>query len=97
MKIVVKEPGQRARIIEGENKLETFQNIVGGYIECFYLVHDIVIVLNEEGKLMGLEPNLFLNNNELIVGPIAFVGEDNFEFTELNEYQIQVLKNYDLL
>jgi len=39
--------------------LEELQNIVGGYIEIVHLmdVDNTIIVLNEEGKLMGLKYN----------------------------------------
>lgn len=104
MKIVVKKPKEKGSIIEGENKLETFQNIVGGYIETYPLVNDILIVLNEEGILQGLEHNMIIRpymneykDTALIVGTVAFVSEDNGDFKELNEEQIKTLKEFKFM
>ena len=38
--------------------LEELQAFVGGYIEFVHLPHNMVLVANEEGLLMGLPPNL---------------------------------------
>ena len=104
MKIVVKKPKEKGTIIEGENKLETYQNIVGGYIETYSLVNDILIVLNEEGILEGLEHNMLIRphmneykDTALIVGTVAFVSEDNGDFKELNEGQLETLRQFNFI
>lgn len=38
-------------------KLEELQGFVGGYIEIFQLYNGNIMVLSEEGKLIGLERN----------------------------------------
>ena len=40
-------------------QLEEMQEIVGGYIQLFYLMNDVgeVIVMNEDGKIEGLPTN----------------------------------------
>lgn len=38
--------------------LEELRNIVGGYIEILQLQGNKLIVVNEEGKLMGLDYNM---------------------------------------
>jgi len=38
--------------------LEELQAMVGGYIECVYLPERRIMVVNEEGLLKGLAPNL---------------------------------------
>lgn len=44
--------------IDGESfSLEELQAIVGGLIEIIYLPDGKIMVLNEEGKYSGLEPN----------------------------------------
>lgn len=45
------------KVIEIDGSLESMQKIVGGYIETFPLDGPILIVLNEEGKLMNLPLN----------------------------------------
>lgn len=39
--------------------LEELNGFVGGYIEIVRLSKSQVMVVNEEGKLMGLKPNLY--------------------------------------
>ena len=74
IKVVVKKPGDtHGQIVEIDNRLEELQSIVEGYIEVFPLTEDILIILNEEGKLQDLKPNIFVSNGEgfeLIVGNI---------------------------
>lgn len=38
--------------------LKELQNFVGGYIEVIYLNDKMLMVVNENGKLQGLSPNL---------------------------------------
>lgn len=52
-----------------ENKLVEFQNLVGGWIEPIMLPHKddepaIVLLVNEEGKIIGLPGNLILADRE---------------------------------
>ena len=49
VKVLIKKPGQEPYIEEVENKLETFQEIVGGYIECveFPGLENVDLFVNE--------------------------------------------------
>lgn len=80
IQIVVKKPGKPAEIRTVEDKLETFQNIVGGYIEHVGGVfnHPIGIYCNEEGKLQGLDPNIPLQGGDILVGPLVVLSTDAF-------------------
>ena len=50
MKVVICEPGQKARIAEIKANLESYQKTVGGYIEAIYPFDDpVALVCNEEG------------------------------------------------
>lgn len=64
------------------DSLENLQKIVGGYIECVYLREDLVIICNEEGKLLGLEPNMRFGIDYL-VGTIIVVGNDGDSFGDI--------------
>lgn len=64
------------------DSLENLQKIVGGYIECVYLSEDLVIICNEEGKLLGLEPNMRCGIDYL-VGTIIVVGNDGDSFGDI--------------
>jgi uncharacterized protein YuzE len=71
MKVLVKRPFENFEIIEIKGELEEYQKIVGGYIETYRIDDEYLLICNEEGKLIGLEPNMLYRGDE-IVGPIIF-------------------------
>ena len=75
IRVVVKKPRERSEILLVEDTLETYQKIVGGYIEAVpgILPHPLAIYCNEEGKLVGLEPNIS-SSYDIIVGPVVALG-----------------------
>ena len=90
MKVIIKEPGQRARVTEIENSLSELQQAVGGYIETVTLAEDCCIICNEEGRLQGLPYNLTFCGVSF-VGTILFVGIAGDEFADLSEQQVEIL------
>ncbi len=92
MRAVYKQPGHVPEIIDLDNELVPIQGFIGGYIETVPLDGDFLLICNEEGKLLGLEPNIFLISGtyveeivEEIVGPILVVKNNGEEFGELTE------------
>lgn len=83
------DPGE---IREIENTLEAFQEIVGGYIETQPVDDDILMIVNEEGKLLSLLPN-FAWRGDYIVGPAIFCRTDGEEFTSANESDRQTIED----
>lgn len=82
IKVIIKRPEDEfGRLVEVENELEVFQNIVGGYIETTGY-KNLVIICNEEGKLRGLQPNIVLGR-EMLVGPIIVCGASGDEFSDV--------------
>lgn len=77
---------------------------VGGWIECANVKHNIDIWLNEEGKLIGLEPNrtataIFWDKwgigTDIIVGDVFITTNDeNGETIGLTDEQIEYLKDF---
>lgn len=91
MKAIIKKVGENPRVEEIENELKTLQGIVGGYIEVVSMGEGIALVLNEEGKLVGLPANFGLGR-DVIVGDVLFVAYGNDgEFTDLTDFQIDVI------
>ena len=88
--IAVKEPAKAWRIVEAEDTLQTYQKIVGGYIEGFYTNYQgIHFFCNEEGKLQGLAPNIMCGG-DMIVGSIFAVRDDGEgEFASLTQEDIE--------
>lgn len=84
-------PGNEPEIVELDNELETFQKEVGGYIEVIRPFYDpICVVLNEDGKMLGLPENKkVINKNgrllDVLVGTILFVGLSGDEFCSLRK------------
>ena len=86
MTAIIKNPGQPAFIRQIDNELSALQDLVGGYIQTVYLPHGVIMIVNEEGKLMGLKPKFRLEH-DLIVGTAVFVSADREEFAGLSERQ----------
>lgn len=80
IKAIIKRPDEPAgHVTNISNTLENFQKTVGGKIEMVRLGDGLILVVNEEGKLLGLEPNFrigFGAYEDLIVGTAIVVGED---------------------
>jgi len=83
------EVGEPPKIKEIPNELSCLQHEVGGLIECVYLDDGSIAVVNEEGKLNGMEPNRRLGA-DIICGPFFICGDSlDGDFASLNEEQIQ--------
>lgn len=83
--VMIKEPGESAwEKREVDNKLRTFQGLVGGYIETVHVRDDLVLIVNEEGVLEGLEPNMYVRGFWLR-GTIVAVGVDGENFADCPE------------
>lgn len=95
---VVKYPYQKPETVEIDNTLEALQNIVGGLITSADLpnIYDVFGFCNDEGLLMGLEPNLYRPEyGDAIVGPAVFVGEgEDGESISLTPEQIKQVTTY---
>ena len=78
--------GRTHEVIEIENTLEALQKAVGGYIETVRLrVDDAVMIVNEEGLLLGLPYNVIASGfaDQPIVGTAIIVGINGEEFTDI--------------
>lgn len=94
IKVIKKVVGEEPEVVEIEDTLKSYQSIVGGYIECVRFTKDITIVCNDEGKLIGLEPNFYMMSiDEVICGDVVFVGVIGCDFCSLNDKQIAKILN----
>ena len=78
----IKEPGKRGCMTFVKNDLKELQEIVGGYIETVRIDPDTVMIVNEEGKLLGLPFN-FPTDFDVIQGTAILIGVDGEEFSHL--------------
>lgn len=82
MKAILKNPGERPKLIDIDNTLEALQDTVGGYIETITFASDACIICDEDGRHKGLPFNCKLCG-QTFVGPVLIVGVDGDEFTDL--------------
>ena len=70
MKVIYCKIGQTPKILEIDGTLESMQSLVGGYIETYpYEYEPMVFVMNEEGKLRGLQPHrIIATGRDIICG-----------------------------
>lgn len=86
MTILFKPVGEEPEVREIPNELEELQELVGGYVETVPLEEDLIFLVNEEGKLLGLD---------VLVGDIAVVAYDGGEdFRSLTPEEIEFCKEY---
>lgn len=65
IRVVLCEPGKKARVAEIGSDLESMQRVVGGYIEALYpSIDPIAIVCNEEGKINRLPLNRSIRDED---------------------------------
>ena len=91
IKALVKRPGRPAEMIWLRNTLESYQRIVGGHIEAENLASDVVIICNEEGKLLGLPYNCTLCGEDF-VGTIIITGSKRDDFSSLKYSPEELLR-----
>lgn len=103
-KAIIKRPNESAKIEYIETTLEALQDIVGGYIEYPFIQqfreNGISVIVNDEGKLLDLEPSIALNHNGRLIdflnGNVIFIGtketEYDIENDSLTDEQIKFLK-----
>ena len=89
IKILVKEPGEYPEIREVEDKLKSYQKIVGGYIETVPIAKNLILVCNEEGILLNLSVNII--NNYPYRGTVFFVRTEYENFVSLTDVDIELL------
>lgn len=90
IKVLIKRPGHAPELELIENTLESLQQKVLGYIETVTLAPGITIICNEEGILLDLPWNCYLNGVDFF-GPIIICGTKGDEFADLSEKNIRIM------
>lgn len=92
LRVVIVEPGRYAYAAEIDNTLQAEQAVVGGLIDAIYPWPDdkVCLILNDEGKLIPLEPNRALTEYEDVVfGTFFICGDDGENFCGLTDEQVK--------
>ena len=100
IKVLYMEVGKEAKVIEIEKGLKSYQKLVDGWIESVSLSEDVVLILNEEGKLRYLPPNKGLYNKDgnildVLVGNlfICRVDEDG-DFADFKDEDMELVNKH---
>lgn len=75
--VIIKYPNKPARMFTIPDELWVYQELVGGYIETVTIAEDALLIVNEEGRLLGLEENVLG-----LVGTVLLVGVDDEDFAD---------------
>ena len=77
--VMVKNPGRPWYELRVRNNLTQLQELVGGRIEPVPVDECMLLLVNEEGKLRGMDPN-FEYEYDILCGPVVAVGimDDRF-------------------
>jgi len=90
IKVILVEPDKEPIVIEIKHSLNTLQSIVGGYIDMVEIDENIDIILNDEGKILGLPLNRFIfKDSDIVAGTFLIVGNTGGKTVPLNEAQIK--------
>lgn len=89
MKVIRVRPHEEPELIMIDNTLKALQNEVQGHIEIITISSTAIVVCNEEGKLLRLEPNRRVGN-DIIVGTLLVAGYKGSETCSLSEKDITV-------
>ena len=95
IKVLMVEPGKAPKVTTIKNELESLQDAVSigaderGLIEIITISEDVCILCNEEGKLIGLEPNRRLGD-DIVCGVFYITGQnEDGELASLPETAIE--------
>lgn len=88
---VIKDPGERPIVASIPNTLEALQKAVDGYIETVTIASDLVLICNEEGRLLDLPDNCTVCGVNF-VGSILAAGVNRDTFVSLTPDQIRTIK-----
>jgi hypothetical protein len=84
-------PGESPALKTIPEGLASLQKEVGGYIECVYPYEDpVCLIVNEEGKINGMELNRALRDDDgniydIIAGPFLVAGLTDCDFCSLDD------------
>lgn len=95
---VIKKPYQKPETVTIDKGLMPLQEIVGGNIDVVYLpnIDDIHGFCNDEGLLIGMEPNFYRPDyGDAIVGPAVFMASgEGGESESLSPEQVKRITEY---
>ncbi|MGN1299454.1 MAG: DUF3846 domain-containing protein [Candidatus Scatovivens sp.] len=92
IRVLYKEVGQIPKMMLIDNTLRAKQKLVGGLIEVVQYDEDVVLVCNEEGKILNMPPNLVFDY-DYIAGNCFVIGDD-YERGEFRSLSFEEIEKY---
>lgn len=89
VKVIIFEPNRKGYIKTIPNTLKSFQEVVGGYIECVPLDENILICCDEEGRLKGKAVNRTVSGISFAGTIVVTAYDEEGEHISLTEAQIR--------
>jgi hypothetical protein len=90
IKVIVKAPGEQPVVQMLDNTLQALQATVGGYVESLTLSRSRVLLCNEDGKRLRLQPNLVSGLIDPIVGTVIVAKHNGKgDFVSLTKADIE--------
>ena len=87
-RVVAVEPNQPPYETEIKRDLSSLQTMVGGgFIENMYNQDGTIFVVNDEGKINGMQANRRVEN-DIIAGPFFVIRDDGEDYSSLNNNDI---------
>lgn len=97
LKVVILPVKKDPEVREVPDSLESLQKIAGGYIESVRIKadgHSYIILIDEEGKLKRLTPNLVWFG-DVLVGPAIFTKSNHEgDFVSLDDQDVERVKSW---
>ena len=93
MTVIIKEPNAEPVVSNIDSDLNTLQKLAGGYIECIKFDTNFVIIVDEEGYIKRLTPNIKYCD-KVLVGTIIISSIKNGEFVSLPHKSIDKIIEY---
>ncbi len=91
MKVLLIKPYEEPQITEIDGSLKSMQQLVGGYIEVTYPYEDrVVLIVNDEGKILNLTPNREIKDKngqitDVIFGDFFIAGDGTDDFASISD------------
>lgn len=87
MRVILKNVGKPAEVIDIENKISVFEEIVGGEFLTLPFASDVLFLCNAKAQEEGKEKNFpfYRRQSEDIYGPALFLGNGGHNFRGLTD------------
>lgn len=103
IKVMAFEPNRPSSVISLPNELEDLQDYVGGNLEPLYMGHNLIMLMNDEGKIRRMKQNRELaivdqlgrHFVDVICGKFFICRKDGAEFASVTDVDIARIKRWE--